>query len=29
MDKRVAGLRVNQLFGAFSVKNNLEVAKKS
>jgi|SRR5580698_117772 hyperosmotically inducible protein len=29
MDKRVAGLRVNQVFGAFSVKNNLEVAKKS
>jgi hyperosmotically inducible protein len=29
MDKNVAGLRANQVFGAFSVKNNLEVVKKS
>jgi len=29
MDKNVAGIRANQVFGAFSVKNNLEVAKKS
>jgi hyperosmotically inducible periplasmic protein len=29
MDKQVAGLRANQVFGAFSVKNNLEVAGKS
>jgi len=28
-DKNVAGIRANQVFGAFSVKNNLEVAKKS
>jgi hyperosmotically inducible protein len=28
-DKNIAGLRANQVFGAFSVKNNLEVAKKS
>ncbi|HTA23495.1 MAG TPA: BON domain-containing protein [Terriglobales bacterium] len=29
MDKNVAGIRANQVFGVFSVKNNLEVAKKS
>jgi hyperosmotically inducible periplasmic protein len=29
MDKDVAGVRANQVFGAFSVKNNLEVAGKS
>ena len=29
MDKQVAGIRANQVFGAFSVQNNLEVAKKS
>jgi len=29
MDKNVAGIRANQVFGAFSVQNNLEVAKKS
>ena len=29
MDKNVAGIRANQVFGAFSVKNNLEVTKKS
>jgi hyperosmotically inducible periplasmic protein len=29
MDKNVAGIRANQVFGTFSVKNNLEVAKKS
>lgn len=29
MDKHVAGLRANQVFGAFSVKNNLEVLGKS
>ena len=29
MDKNVAGLRADQVFGAFTVKNNLEVAKKS
>jgi hyperosmotically inducible periplasmic protein len=29
MDKDVAGIRANQVFGAFSVKNNLEVAGKS
>jgi hyperosmotically inducible periplasmic protein len=29
MDKQVAGLRANQVFGAFSVQNNLEVAGKS
>lgn len=29
MDKTVAGLRANQVFGAFSVTNNLEVAGKS
>jgi hyperosmotically inducible protein len=29
MDKNVAGIRANQVFGAFSVKNNLEVAGKS
>ena len=29
MDKQVAGIRANQVFGAFSVKNNLEVAGKS
>jgi hyperosmotically inducible protein len=28
MDKNVAGIRANQVFGAFSVKNNLELAKK-
>ena len=29
MDKQVAGMRANQVFGAFSVQNNLEVAKQS
>jgi hyperosmotically inducible protein len=29
MDKDVAGIRANQVFGAFTVKNNLEVAGKS
>lgn len=29
MDKQVAGIRANQVFGAFSVQNNLEVEKKS
>ena len=29
MDKQVAGLRAGQLFGAFSVQNNLEVNPKS
>jgi hyperosmotically inducible periplasmic protein len=29
MDKNVAGIRANQVFGAFSVQNNLEVAKVS
>ncbi|MGO9127501.1 MAG: BON domain-containing protein [Terriglobales bacterium] len=29
MDKQVAGIRASQVFGAFSVQNNLEVAKKS
>ena len=29
MDKQVAGIRANQVFGAFTVLNNLEVAKKS
>jgi len=29
MDKQIAGIRANQVFGAFSVQNNLEVAKKS
>ena len=29
MDKNVAGIRANQVFGAFSVQNNLEVAKTS
>jgi hyperosmotically inducible periplasmic protein len=29
MDKQVAGLRANQVFGAFTVQNNLEVAGKS
>ena len=29
MDKTIAGIRANQVFGAFTVKNNLEVAKKS
>jgi len=29
MDKNMAGIRANQVFGVFSVKNNLEVAKKS
>ena len=29
MDKQVAGIRAGQVFGAFSVQNNLEVAKKS
>jgi osmotically-inducible protein OsmY len=28
MDKQVAGIKANQVFGAFSVQNNLEVAKK-
>ena len=29
MDKQVAGMRASQVFGAFSVQNNLEVAGKS
>jgi hyperosmotically inducible protein len=29
MDKQIAGLRASQVFGAFTVQNNLEVAKKS
>lgn len=29
MDKNVAGIRAGQIFGVFSVQNNLEVAKKS
>jgi hyperosmotically inducible periplasmic protein len=29
MDKQVAGIRANQVFGAFSVQNNLQVAKQS
>lgn len=29
MDKQVAGIRAGQVFGVFSVQNNLEVAKKS
>jgi hyperosmotically inducible protein len=29
MDKQIAGIRANQVFGAFSVQNNLEVAKTS
>ena len=29
MDKEVAGIRASQVFGAFSVKNNLQVEKKS
>jgi hyperosmotically inducible protein len=29
MEKQVAGIRANQVFGAFTVQNNLEVAKKS
>jgi osmotically-inducible protein OsmY len=29
MDKNVAGIRANQVFGAFSVQNNLQVEKKS
>ena len=29
MDKQVAGIRANQVFGAFSVQNNLEVVNKS
>jgi osmotically-inducible protein OsmY len=29
MDKQIAGIRANQVFGAFSVQNKLEVAKKS
>jgi hyperosmotically inducible protein len=29
MDKQVAGIRASQVFGAFTVQNNLEVAKKS
>jgi hyperosmotically inducible periplasmic protein len=29
MDKQVAGMRANQVFGAFSVQNNLEVSGKS
>jgi osmotically-inducible protein OsmY len=29
MDKQIAGIRANQVFGAFSVQNNLEIAKKS
>ena len=29
MDKQVAGMRANQVFGAFSVQNNLQVDKKS
>jgi len=29
MDKEVAGIRANQVFGAFSVQNNLQVEGKS
>jgi hyperosmotically inducible protein len=29
MDKQIAGIRASQVFGAFTVQNNLEVAKKS
>ena len=29
MDKEIAGIRADQVFGAFTVQNNLEVAKKS
>jgi len=29
MDKQIAGIRANQVFGAFTVQNNLEVANKS
>jgi hyperosmotically inducible periplasmic protein len=29
MDKQIAGIRAGQVFGAFTVRNNLEVAKKS
>jgi hyperosmotically inducible periplasmic protein len=29
MDKQIAGIRANQVFGVFSVQNNLEVAKQS
>jgi hypothetical protein len=29
MDKQIAGIRANQVFGAFSVQNNLEVVKGS
>jgi len=29
MDKQIAGIRANQIFGAFTVHNNLEVANKS
>ncbi len=29
MDKQIAGLKANQVFGAFSVQNNLEIAGKS
>jgi hyperosmotically inducible periplasmic protein len=29
MDKNVAGMRANQVFGAFNVQNNLEVEKKA
>jgi len=29
MDKEVAGIRAGQVFGAFSVQNNLEVVGKS
>ena len=29
MDKQVAGIRASQVFGAFQVQNNLEVAKQS
>jgi hypothetical protein len=29
MDKQIAGMRANQVFGVFSVQNNLEVVKGS
>jgi osmotically-inducible protein OsmY len=29
MDKNIAGIRANQVFGAFSVQNNLQVVKGS
>jgi osmotically-inducible protein OsmY len=29
IDKQVAGIRASQVFGAFTVQNNLQVAKKS